>query len=173
MDQWSVQVDWVKWECSLKMGYYTRGSCILMRWLYSFDLMNGLGDIGIIQVSNVIPWQLFMRISLKVIILEFLHRLQSIPDKIGKEQELYHLLPSTCDVSSGWCWFLHIAKVTSQTHQHNGVFPRCVNGPREVKSTASPEEMSVISRITTKWVTRVSHYQSGDDTILGKGPCFV
>ena len=28
----------VNWECSLKMGYYKRGPCILMRWSYSLDL---------------------------------------------------------------------------------------------------------------------------------------
>ena len=34
-------------EHSVKMGYYIRGSCILMRWLYDLDLGNGLDDIGI------------------------------------------------------------------------------------------------------------------------------
>ena len=34
-------------EHSLKMGYYIRGSYILMRWLYGFDFGNGLDDIGI------------------------------------------------------------------------------------------------------------------------------
>ena len=32
------------------MGYYKRGSCILMRWLYDLDLGDGLDDIGIDSV---------------------------------------------------------------------------------------------------------------------------
>ena len=35
----------VNWELSLKTGYYIRGSCILMRWLYGLDLENSLYDI--------------------------------------------------------------------------------------------------------------------------------
>ena len=50
--QWSVLVNWVKWGCSLKMGYYIRGSCILMRWLYGLDLGDGLDDIGIESVCQ-------------------------------------------------------------------------------------------------------------------------
>ena len=34
-------------EHSFQIGYYIRGSCILMRWTYGLDLGNGLDDIGI------------------------------------------------------------------------------------------------------------------------------
>ena len=36
--QWSICWLTSNWECSLKMGYYIRGSCILMRWITGLDL---------------------------------------------------------------------------------------------------------------------------------------
>ena len=59
-----TQTGWlslVNWEHFLKMGYYIRGTCILMRWPDSLDIENGLGDLG----KRVQTWYLRVSCTLK------------------------------------------------------------------------------------------------------------